>query len=366
MYYSNVAGMELSALGFGGLRLPCVPGEPDRIDRKRADEVVGAAIERGVNIFDTAFTYQNGDSERFLGEALSRRPRGSYYLSTKFYVAASRDIEAVFEEQLRRCRTDYFDFYLLHGLDENYIKDYMDEKEGYLAYILEQKRAGRVRAVGFSSHAGPETLRRFLDWYGGFDTALIQLNYIDWTLLEAKEQYEILTKRGIPVWVMEPLKGGRLSELNVEAAATLREAAPGRSLSSWGFRFLMGLPNVRVVFSGMSSVDQVVDNTATFEHPNPLSESESEALSQAAAIFLKCMGVPCSSCRYCVSSCPAGLDIPLLIKGYNEKNVSGETWRIAPLENAKSASECIGCGACLKRCPQKIDIPRVMRAIAEG
>ncbi len=366
MYYRKFKDTEISALGFGGLRLPAEAGSPDRIDRASGQKVIDTAIDRGVNCFDTAYTYQNGDSERFLGEALAKYPRGSYLLSTKFYADASTDIRAVFEEQLRRLRTDYVDFYLLHGMDENYLAAYMDEEKDYLGYILEQRRAGRVRYIGFSSHAAPDTLRRFLDWYDGFDVALIQLNYLDWKLLAAKEQYEILTERGIPVWVMEPLKGGRLSTLNKRAANILQAAAPDRSLSSWGFRFLMGLPNVLTVFSGMSDAGQVLDNAETFAKPDPLDGGEEEALRAAAEAFMAELGVPCSACRYCVAVCPAGLDIPLLIKGYNEKQVSGETWRIAPFAEAAGAFACLQCGACLKRCPQKIDIPAVMRKLTCG
>lgn len=361
MYYRKFHGMDISALGIGALRLPMEPGSEERIDRKEAQKVMDAALAGGINYIDTAYTYQNGDSERFLGEALSGYPRESYYLSTKYYAAANPDIEEVFEEQLKRLRTDYIDFYLLHGMDENFISSYMDPEKDYLGYLLKQKEAGRIRYLGFSSHAAPDTLERFLDWYDGFDMALIQVNYLDWTVLEAEKQYEILTGRGIPVWVMEPLKGGRLSELNREAADCLNAAAPGRSLSSWGFRFLMGLENVYTVLSGMSSLEQVKDNLRTFGQQDSLSLKEQEILKKAAGLFLKDLGVPCSGCRYCCPVCPAGLDIPLLIKGYNESRIIGETWRIAGLTHSKGPKACLGCGACRKYCPQKIDIPDIMR-----
>jgi predicted aldo/keto reductase-like oxidoreductase len=323
--------------------------------------VVDTAISCGINCFDTAHSYQNEDSERFLGEALSKYPRDSYYLSTKFYVEYSDDIEATFEAQLKRCQTDYFDFYMLHCLDENTITAYMDKKHDYLGYLLRQKEKGRIRNIGFSSHAAPETLKRFLDWYDQFDMALIQLNYLDWIMLEARRQYEILVEHGIPVWVMEPMKGGSLSTLNKEAAAVLKAVAPKRSLSSWGFQFLQGLSEVQVVLSGMSTVSQVMENAAIFDACNPLNNQERAALSRAAAIFMETMGVPCTSCRYCCSACPADLDIPLLIKGYNEQKISGSTWKIANLSEAKSPTTCLSCGSCVKRCPQKIDIPQVMK-----
>lgn len=191
--------------------------------------------------------------------------------------------------------------------------------------------------------------------------ALIQLNYLDWILLKAREQYELLRRYNIPVWVMEPLKGGRLSTLNPKAEAILKEAAPDRSLSSWGMRFLMGLEGVQTVLSGMSSVEQVRDNAATFARPDPLDERERAVLRKAAGLFLSDLGVPCSGCRYCCPTCPAELDIPLLIKGWNERRVSGETWRVAELAQAKGPSDCLQCGVCLEHCPQKINIPVVMR-----
>jgi hypothetical protein len=364
MYYKKFKDIRISALGFGGLRLPTENGNPNRIDRLQGQKMIDMAIERGINYFDTAFTYQNGDSERFFGEALTKYPRENYYLATKFYAGSGSGIEDVFEEQLKRCRTDYFDFYLFHSMDENYISAYMDEKKNYLGYLMEQKKAGRIRNIGFSSHAAPETLEKFLAWNDDFDMALIQLNYLDWTLLNAKRQYEILTAHHIPVWVMEPLKGGRLSTLNQDAAKILYAAAPQRSLSSWGFRFLMGLPNVQTILSGMSAIEQVTDNINTFDHSDPLNKKEQQVLEQAISIFMHDLGVPCSACRYCCPTCPAELDIPLLIKGYNEYNVSGETWRIADLFGAKSPSECLQCNACLTHCPQKIDIPKVMRGFA--
>lgn len=361
MYYKKFKTEHISALGMGALRLPMEKENPERIDRKEAQKVIDQALASGINYIDTAYTYQNGDSERFLGEALSKYSRDSYYLATKFYAAANTDIKTVFEEQLKRLRTDYFDFYLLHSMDANFISAYMDREKDYLGYLLEQKKAGRIRYLGFSSHAAPDTLERFLDWYDGFDMALIQVNYLDWALLDAKRQYEILVSHGIPVWVMEPLKGGRLATLNQRAADILKTAAPERSLSSWGFRFLMGLDHVHTVLSGMSTVEQVLDNCTTFENLNPLSETEQDVLWKAAEEFLKDLGIPCSGCRYCCPVCPAGLDIPLLIKGYNEHRISGQTWRIASLDHAAGPEQCLKCGACRKYCPQKIDIPGTLQ-----
>jgi len=360
MQYKVFHGRQVSRLGLGCLRFP-MAGE-NRIDRVGGQVVIDAAIEAGINYFDTAAMYQNGDSERFLGEALTKYPRESYLLATKYMVdvsAPKKNIAEVFEEQLRRCRTDYFDVYMFHGLDERRISLYTDKQLGYLDYLLKQKEKGRIRHLGFSSHAAPATLRRFLEVYSGYDMALIQLNYIDWTAQEGREQYDILTEYGIPVWVMEPLKGGKLATLNEAAADILKAAAPERSLASWGMRFLMSLPNVQTVLSGMSDVAQVRDNAATFSDAQPLSEEEMVILKKAAAAYLKEMGVPCSACRYCCPTCPSQLDIPLLLKGYNHLHFN-ETWKVEGLSSARGPEECIGCGECLKHCPQRIDIPAAL------
>lgn len=365
MKYNTIRDGKISALGLGGLRFPEQEGRPGHIDRSKAQEIVDTAIACGINCFDTAYSYQDGDSERFLGEVLSGYARDEYLLSTKFYVACNDDIEVVFEEQLSRCRTDYFDFYMLHCLDEETITPYMDETRDYLGYLLRQKSAGRIKNLGFSSHAGIPTLKRFLDWYDDFDMALIQLNYLDWRLLDGRAQYELLTERNIPVWVMEPMKGGCLSQLNKQAAAILKQAEPGRSISSWGFRFLHGLDNVQTVLSGMSSVEQVIENAELFSSIEPLDNTQSQLLMSAADIFIETMGVPCSGCRYCSGICPVGLDIPLMLQAFNEHSVGGETWKLGALAGATKASECISCGACVKRCPQNIDIPAVMNKIAQ-
>lgn len=365
MQYKNFKGNQISTLGFGALRMPMDPNGTNQFDRAEGQRIIDAVFDAGINYFDTAYTYIGGDSERFLGETLSAHPRDSYYLTTKFYAAAGKAIDEVFEEQLRRCKTDYFDFYMFHSLDENFYKAYTDSETDQLGYLLKQKESGRIRYLGFSSHASPETLTRFLDWYDGFDMAQIQLNYLDWTLLDAKRQYEILTERNIPVWVMEPLKGGRLSTLNDAASAALKPAAPNRSLSSWGFRWLMGLDNVQCVLSGMGSVEQVQENAATFSERAILSADEQKALDKAIDLFIDDLGVPCSACRYCCDGCPAGLNIPLIISAYNQQKISGATWRVDGFASAKGPEECIGCGSCAVHCPQKIDIPEVMRRFCE-
>ena len=360
MFYKDFKGNKISALGFGVMRLPEDPENPAAFDRAEGQRIIDRAMELGVNYFDTAHIYQKTDSEKFLGEALKKYPRESYYLATKFYGSPKRDIRKTFFEQLGRLQTDYIDFYLLHCLEENTFDLYTDPQRDYLGFLRQMRAEGRIRYLGFSTHASPKMLEKFLSYDDGFDMALMQLNYVDWELLDAKGQYEILTAHNIPVWVMEPLKGGRLATLNEAACGILREAAPERSIASWGFRWLMGLPNVQTVLSGMGSVDMVEDNCTTFHEYKPLDAEEQAALENARAAFIDDLGVPCSACRYCCDNCPEGLDIPLLIRYYNEKSLGGEAWKIPGLENTKGAEHCLQCGACMEHCPQKIQIPEIM------
>ena len=366
MYFKDYHGKNLPALGLGALRFPMDKENPDRIDRRAAAEIIDAAMAGGVNYFDTAYTYQKNDSERVLGEVLSKYPRESYYIATKYYVSKKYPIEEMFFSQLERLQTDYIDFYLLHSLDEENADKYMDPESDYLVFLLKQKAEGRIRHIGFSTHADVKTLGRFLDWYDGFDMAIMQLNYLDWNMLDAKGQYELLTAHNIPVWVMEPLKGGRLAQLNDEAAAMLKAYAPDRSIASWGFRFLMGLDNVQMCMSGMNDMILMADNLKTFEKHDPLNEKERELLFSAADVFLKDLGEPCSACRYCCDDCPVHMDIPMVIRAYNENSISGAYWKVDGFDSMQAfPKDCIGCGACMAHCPQKINIPEVMKKFAE-
>ena len=358
----------LSLLGFGTMRLPVLEGGV--IDEKQVHEMVDYAMAHGVNYYDTAYPYHNGESEVVVGRALSRYPRECFYLADKFpghQIMEKYDPAAVFEDQLSKCGVDYFDFYLLHNVYENSIHTYMDPKWGILEYFKEQKRLGRIKHLGFSCHGNPETLKTFLDYCGDdMEFCQIQLNYLDWTLQQAKEKYELLTARGIPVWVMEPVRGGKLANLPAEDAMRLKERRPEESVAAWGFRFLQGLPNVTMVLSGMSNMAQMVDNIQTFETQKALTKEE-EALVLELAEKLK-DAIPCTACRYCCDGCPAGLDIPTLLGFYNDIQFSPTLtviMRVESLPEERRADACIGCGKCAKICPQSIEIPNHMKAFAE-
>lgn len=369
MIYRDFQGLKLSALGFGTMRLPVLNGEYGAVDKDAAAEMFNYAIQNGVNYFDTAWGYHDGASETAVGEILSAYPRESYYLATKFpgYDLSNMDkAEEIFEAQLKKCRTDYFDFYLFHNVCEMNIDAYLDESHGIFAYLKKQKENGRIRHLGFSAHGSCHVIERFLEKYGkDMEFCQLQLNYLDWSFQDAKEKVELIRKHGIPVWVMEPLRGGRLAKLSPEEEAKLKEMRPDENIPAWAFRFLLGIPGVKVILSGMSDMEQVKDNIRTFSEDKPLSESERAALLELAEGMYKNSVLPCTACRYCTSHCPKHLDIPDLIKLYNEHRFTGGGF-IAPmalsaLSEEKWPSACVGCRSCEKVCPQQIRISEMMK-----
>ena len=373
MLTNDFQGLALSRLGFGAMRLPLLPGrkEPTAIDEAQVDAMVDYAMAHGVNYFDTAHPYHGGLSERVLGRSLARYPRRSWYLADKYpghQIAQRYDPAAIFEEQLERCGVDYFDFYLLHNVYENSIQVYMDPQWGILDYFVEQKRLGRIKHLGFSCHGGLPTLARFLDYCGDkMEFCQLQLNYLDWTLQQGREKYDLLTARGIPVWVMEPIRGGRLAALTGGQMDALRRLRPQDSAAAWALRFLQGLPNVKMILSGMSSLEQMVENVDTFTQDRPLTASETTALLALAEDMKD--AIPCTACRYCCDGCPMGLDIPAMIAACNEARFalsSNVRMRFDALPEDKRPAACIACGKCSRTCPQGIDVPAVLKELAQA
>ncbi len=367
MIYCDFQGMKLSRLGFGAMRLPTTDGA---IDEQQVEAMVEAAMAAGVNYFDTAWPYHGGLSEIVMGRVLGKYPRDSWYLANKYpghQVAETYDPAAIFEEQLRKCGVDYFDFYLLHNVNESSLPVYLDEKWGILDYFREQKRQGRIKHLGFSSHGAVDNLRTFLDIAGDdMEFCQIQLNWLDWTLQNAKAKVELLNQRRMPIIVMEPVRGGKLCSLSQEDEAALRALRPDEGIPAWGFRFLQDIPGVAVILSGMSNQQQMVDNLATFQERRPLSEAETAQLLRIAEGLKD--SVPCTGCKYCTPHCPMGLDIPHLLQTYNElrtaPSINAAMWlEFAPEDRLPSA--CIGCGACAAACPQNIDIPAMLADLSE-
>lgn len=360
-------GATVSLLGFGLMRLPLMDDGSKRINYALAERLIERAIAGGVNYFDTAWPYHEGESENFAGAVLSALPRGSYYLADKLPTWDMKDpgdLERVFERQLEKCRVDYFDFYLAHCLNAaNY--DIM-LRLGLYERLLALKAEGRIRRLGFSFHDTPSLMERIINAHA-WDFAQIQLNYIDWETLDAKRLYELLTTKGIPVIVMEPVRGGALASLTPEARAVLRRARPDASAASWAIRYAASLPGVMTVLSGMNAMEQVEDNLASLSPLAPLDEMERVALAEASALFRASRTVPCTGCRYCMD-CPSGVDIPALFDVYNHYKASG--YRLGfdtsyrSLDESKRAHHCVACGECSERCPQGLDIPALLKEVA--
>ena len=372
MIYRKFQDLELSALGMGAMRLPTLEGDDDRIDVPAAEAMVAYAMEKGVNYYDTAWGYHGGNSELVMGAALSKYPREKFYLASKFpgYDLGNMPrVREIFEKQLQKCRVDYFDFYLFHNVCEMNIDAYLDDgKYGIYSYLMEQKRQGRIRHLGFSAHGSAEVIRRFLEAYGkDMEFCQLQLNYVDWTFQGAKEKVDLLREWGIPVWVMEPLRGGRLASLPRESEEKLRALRPEEKIPAWAFRFLQSIPEVTVTLSGMSDLEQLKENIRTWETDAPLNETEMDTLLRAAEGMMKGI-LPCTACRYCVSHCPMELDIPRLLELYNEHSFTGGGF-IAPMAlmaipPEKHPSACVGCRSCEAVCPQRIKVSEAMSDFA--
>lgn len=368
MIYREFQDLKLSSLGLGAMRLPTVGGNDAVIDQAVTTEMVAYAMEHGINYYDTAWGYHDGHSESALGQALHAYPRDRFYLATKFpgYDLSNMGrVQEIFEEQLKRCQVDYFDFYLFHNVCEMNIDAYLDPAYGIYDYLMEQKKQGRIRHLGFSCHGGMPVLTRFLEAYGdAMEFCQLQINYIDWEFQGARAKVELLQKYNIPVWVMEPLRGGRLANLSEQEAAPLRALRPEESIPAWAFRFLQSIPSVTMILSGMSNLDQLKDNLATFETSKPLQPQEMDTLLALARDMVQKTALPCTACHYCVSHCRQGLDIPGLLALYNEHCFTGGGF-IAPMALAavpadKQPSACIGCRSCEAVCPQQLKIADAM------
>ena len=368
MIYRDFQDVKLSALGMGAMRLPVVDGDDSKIDEAAAFAMVDEAMARGVNYYDTAWGYHNGNSELVMGKALARHPREKFYLATKFPgydLSNMGKVEEIFEKQLEKCQVEYFDFYLFHNVCEMNIDAYLDPKYGTYDYLLAQKKNGRIRHLGFSAHGDYDVMKRFLEAYGkDMEFCQIQLNYLDWDFQDAKRKVELLNQWNIPVWVMEPLRGGKLASLAPEDEAKLKALRPDEGIPAWAFRYLQSIPSVVVTLSGMSNMEQMKDNIATFEMDKPLNETELETLHAIAQGMVKKIVLPCTACHYCTSHCPQGLDIPNLISLYNEHCFTQGGF-IAPMALSaipadKQPSACIGCRSCEAVCPQGIKISEAM------
>lgn len=369
MIYRQFRDEKLSGLGFGCMRLPVIDGDDARIDEDAALEMIDYAMSRGINYFDTAWGYHEGNSEIVVGKGLSKYSRDQFYLADKFPgydLSNMPKVKEIFEKQLMKCRVEYFDFYLVHNVCELNVEQYLDPAYGIRDYLKEQVRNGRIRHLGFSCHGNYETYQKFMSVYGeDMEFCQLQLNWLDWKFQNAEDKVKDLRERNIPVWVMEPLRGGKLCRLEDRYEKRLEKLRPDTTVTQWAFRFLQSLPEVGMVLSGMSSMEQMKQNIETWNKDEPLNGEEWDALQQIAEEMTGADKVMCTACRYCTAHCPAGLDIPRLIELYNEHKFTDGGFipimGLMALDRDKRPKACLHCHSCEKVCPQQIKISDVMQ-----
>lgn len=378
---------EVSKLGFGCMRLP-LQADGKTIDAAKSIAMLKHAYENGVNYFDTAWGYLDGQSEPFMGKVLKNFPRDTFYLASKmpsWHVQNLAEAKNLFARQLERCQVEWFDYYLLHSLTSKEEFDRIYTNEKVLEFLQQQKSEGRIRRFGYSFHGSLPFMKHLLDSYP-WDFVQIQLNYLDWDIQQASVLYELARARNLPVIIMEPVRGGALATLNDRAAAILRQADPSRSLASWAIQYAAALPGVLTVLSGMSTMEQVLDNLATVKNLQPVTDEDKAILQQVVEAYLEASPIPCTACGYCLP-CPFEVDIPGNFQLYNkaagkqlltnkqetaQKEAEAETttkreelqkiWEKLPEENF--AGQCRSCNACVPKCPQQIAIPERMQQIA--
>ncbi len=372
MIYNDFKGDRLSALGLGCMRLP-TKETYENIDIEKTREMVDIAIKSGINYFDTAWGYHSGNSETVMGEVLSHYPRESFRLASKFpgYDLANFDkAPEIFEKQLEKCRVEYFDFYLFHSLTDKNIEAYLDRSNGVYDYLVKEKRAGRIRNLGVSVHSSLEDLKRFLDAYGAeMDFCQIQLNWLDWEYQDAKAKVELLNSLNIPIWVMEPVRGGRLCSLAPKYEKMLMAQDKDRTMPEWAFRYLQSIDGVTMVLSGMSNREQLESNIKVYEERKPLNDKEMQTLADISYEMTHSPSVPCTACRYCTEKCPMELSIPEIIEIYNQNTYTDggfiDPERVRSLPEGKLPNACVGCRACEAVCPQSIRISEIMSDFAD-
>ena len=356
-------------LGFGLMRLPEKDGT---IDIEHLSRMVDAYMQSGMNYFDTAYVYHGGNSEKAIREALVKRyPRDRFMLATKlpaWCMKTPEDRDRIFNEQCERCGVDYFDFYLLHSIEDGGNGETYERLDCF-NWALRKKAEGKIRHFGFSFHGSPAYLIQVLDKHPEVEFVQIQLNYADWKnpVVRSGELYEILHGRNIPMIIMEPVKGGTLASLTPELEAMYKAIRPEASVASWALRFVGSLPGVMTILSGMSTRDQMEDNLSTFRNFEPLSAEEMKTVEKVKTIMLNVPQIGCTSCRYCTPGCPMNISIPDVFRALNTMTLYGDVFRpkafyggVIGLGHGR-ASECIGCGQCEGVCPQHLPIISLLK-----
>lgn len=359
-------GKEISRLGYGGMRFP---KNGDEVDVDAAVQLLRKAYEMGINYFDTAMVYHKGESEKIFGKAFEPYPRDSYLIADKMSIwlcSDEEDMKARFYNQLKTLKTDYIDFYLVHSLNRNHYKKVKDLH--CVEFLQQMKQEGKIKHLGFSFHDTYQVFTQILNDYT-WDFVQIQLNYLDWHNQGAEQLYRELERRNLPVMVMEPVRGGYLATIDSERAKPFLELEPQHSIASWAIRWVESLPQVAVVLSGMSDLQQLEDNVATMTHFEPMNEQELAAIDRVVEEIRKVNEIPCTGCRYCMD-CPMGVDIPEIFSIYSQYKIFGKEKAFVQdyeevVEHGNGAEHCVRCMACTTKCPQMIAIPDKLEMIAK-
>ena len=356
-------------LGFGLMRLPEQDGV---IDLEQVCRMADAYLDAGMNYFDTAYVYHGGNSEKIVKEALVKRyPRESFMVATKlpaWCLKTEDDRDRVFDEQLERCGVDYFDFYLLHSVEDGGNGETYERLNCY-DWALQKKAEGKIRHFGFSFHGSPEYLERTLDAHPEVEFVQIQLNYADWEnpVVRSGKLYEILHRRGIPMVIMEPVKGGTLAKLTPDLEAKFRAVRPEKSVASWALRFVGSLPGVMTILSGMSAPEQMAENIETFARFEPLTDAEKAVVEDVRRIMMSVEQIGCTACRYCTDGCPMGIAIPDVFRAVNTMKLYGDEFRPKAFygglvgQGHGRAGDCVACGQCEGVCPQHLPIIELLK-----
>jgi predicted aldo/keto reductase-like oxidoreductase len=363
---------KMPKIGFGLMRLPENDGV---IDLDKVCKMADAYMAAGFNYFDTAYVYHGGNSEKIVKEAIVKRyPRDAYTVATKlpaWCIHSFEDRDKILNEQLERCGVDFFDFYLLHSIEDGNNYDTY-EKYDCFNWGIKKREEGKIKHLGFSYHGTPELLVKVLDKHPEIEFVQIQLNYADWDnkIVHSGELYNILAERNIPIIVMEPCKGGKLANLDDECASILKAIHPDKSVASWAFRFVASLPGVATILSGMSTEEQMADNMNTFKNFEPLSDEEKAAIGKVVEAMSRVELIGCTSCKYCVEGCPMGISIPDVISAINTArkfpgDMRPQFFYNGLVDRYSHASDCIACGQCEGVCPQHLPIITLMQEAVE-